>query len=221
MSTRFTKTAFLFFAFCILSQAVSAQSGGLHLLSQNASLSSEQSLSQKEALVRRARLLQLTGDIEGSADSWMAVFSLENDNYAALLEAAFCFFAIGDFEKAEGNLSLVLNGTKNEGLLRRASYLNAKVEAFRLESLNSLIELSRNPSYELFRPAIYYTLWKLSEIENYKTQLLEEYPLSPEALIVNDDRPSISPIPSAMWILFPGRLNINFDSSPTEASGSL
>ncbi|MDR2485057.1 MAG: SPOR domain-containing protein [Treponema sp.] len=171
-----------------------------------------------EVLIRQARLFQLIGNLEGAARSWMdaAAADQEKQDPRALLEGAFCFFAIGEMDKAEAAVKTVIRTGKDQHLICRAVYLSAQIEAFRSGDLSSLIELISDSEYEQYRPAIYYTLWKFSGTDRYKTRLLTEYPLSPEAFIVKEaasDKAVVHISPSAMWLLFPGRDNAVLEAS--------
>ena len=175
-----------------------------------------------DMLIRQARLFQLIGNLEGAARSWMdaAAADQEKQDPRALLEGAFCFFAMGEMDKAEAAVKTVIRAVKDRELICRAVYLSAQIEAFRSGDLSSLIELISDSEYEQYRPVIYYTLWKFSGTDRYKTRLLTEYPLSPEALIVKEaasDKAVVHISPSAMWLLFPGRDTMVLES-PLETS---
>lgn len=158
-----------------------------------------------QILIRQARLFQLSGNLERAAQVWTdAAFAEQGKrDDAALLEGAFCFLAMGETEKAEASVKTVSLTGKDSKLLCKARYLGAQIEAFNAGDISSLIELITDPDYEGYRPSIYYTLWKISEADMYKTRLLAEYPLSPESRIIKGAR-SVIAAPSPMWLLFPG-----------------
>jgi hypothetical protein len=61
-----------------------------------------------------------------------------------------------------------------------------------------------DPDYGDLKPAVYYTLWKISGADTYRNRLLAEYPLSPEARVIEDGQ-TVTARPLALWVLFPGR----------------
>jgi hypothetical protein len=158
------------------------------------------------AFLRLAKLLRLSGNIEKAADAWTDAAFAEpgKRDDDALLEAAYCFIAIGDMEKAEASIKTILLTGTNSAALFRARYLAAQLQAFRANETALLVNLAHDANYERYKSAIYYTIWTVSHDERYKAQLLLEYPSSPEALIVKGD-PSAVATDSAMWLLFPGR----------------
>jgi hypothetical protein len=64
-----------------------------------------------------------------------------------------------------------------------------------------------DPGYGDLKPAVYYTLWKISGADTYRNRLLAEYPSSPEARIIEDGQ-TVAARPLALWVLFPGREGI-------------
>ncbi|MDR2468662.1 MAG: SPOR domain-containing protein [Spirochaetaceae bacterium] len=164
-----------------------------------------------DAWVRLGRLLHLSGDIEGAAAAWMKAAYAEqgkrDDN--ALLEAAACFIAIGEWDKAEANAKLVLITVRDDkNIFLKARYLAAQIEALRSGDdviLNALVD---DPDYRSSRPTIYWTLWKLSGNPEYKAKLLTEFPDSPETrsmLAENHERSLVLEAPSPQWLLPPGQ----------------
>jgi tetratricopeptide (TPR) repeat protein len=169
---------------------------------------------RQELLIRQARLLQLTGNLEEAAKAWSeaAFADKERQNDTALLEEAFCFFALGELEKSETGAKTVILTTKDKAVQFRAKYLLAQIDAFRSDDLSSLIELSGDADYAPFKPAIYYTLWKFSGADRYKTRLLSEYPSSPEAFMLKEPA-SVMIFPSPLWVFFPGRNRITLETA--------
>jgi tetratricopeptide (TPR) repeat protein len=180
---------------------------------------------RQETLIRQARLFQLIGNLEEAAESWnKAAFAEPGKQHdAALLEEAFCFLGLGEMEKSETAAKAVMLTAKDSAIQHRAKYLLAQIEAFRSEDLAPLIELISDPNYEPYRPVIYYTLWKFSGTDRYKTRLLSEYPLSPEARIVKEAasaKAGVMIFPSALWLFFPGRHEINLETSEENSAPS-
>ena len=138
------------------------------------------------ALARRARLFRLAGDLEGAARSWAEAGAEADGNSgnreAALLEAAFCLFALGELENAELAVKSAIESAKDREIIRRAIYLFAQIQVVRSGDLTPLSTLINNSDYERHKPGIYYFLWRYSGAGQYKNRLLSEYPESPEAL---------------------------------------
>jgi hypothetical protein len=169
-------------------------------------------------LVRQAQLFQLSGNLEKAAQTWTdAAFAEQGKrDDTALLAGAFCFLAMGEMEKAEASVRTVSLTGKDSRLMCNARYLSAQINAFQFGDISHLIELITDSDYEGYRPAIYYTLWKISGTDTYKTRLLSEYPLSPESRIVKG-KGAVSAAPSAMWLLYPG---LDILEIPTETTAA-
>jgi hypothetical protein len=165
---------------------------------------------RRELLIQRAKLFHLTGDLENAAQAWNDAAFTESGKRddAALIEGAFCFLAIGELEKVDASIRMILLTGKDSDVLVKTRYLGALLEAFRSGEITALIQLTSDADYEPYKAAIYYTLWKISGADMYKTKLLSEYPLSPETRIVkelNSSKSLVKASPTAMWLLFPGR----------------
>jgi hypothetical protein len=159
----------------------------------------EKDADKRSYLVRMAKLYQLSGDTEGAASAWQsAAFAGERDD-ECLMEAAFCFAAIGAFDKANANARIILLAG-DSCFTAKARFLMAETEAFNRGDTAPIIALLSNPVYEAYKPVIYYTVWKLAGNNLYKTRLISEYPTSPEALACQDAR-AVSVFPSPLWIL--------------------
>jgi tetratricopeptide (TPR) repeat protein len=159
-----------------------------------------------EALRRLARLLRLSGNIEGAAQIWMEAAYTDRRDDEALLEGAACFIALGEMDRAEAALRpALLSGDRR--ILLKARYAAARIDAFRSGNPAALIALLNDPGYGDLKPVSYYTIWKISGAESYKTRLLAEFPASPEARIVREEG-AIGAAPQALWLLFPGRDSI-------------
>jgi hypothetical protein len=154
---------------------------------------------KRSHLVRMAKLSHLSGDIEGAATAWQsaAFTGKRNDEY--LMEAAFCFAAIGNFDKANANARMVLLAG-DSCLAIKARFLMAEIEVFNRGDTAPIISLLSDPIYEAYKSVIYYTVWKLTGNNVYKTRLLSEYPTSPESLACQGAG-AVSAFPSPLWIL--------------------
>lgn len=185
-----------------------------------------------EALIRLARIQRLAGNWEAAARAWIEAALTEPDkqDYTAFLEGAQSLMALGEYDQARASVNAVLaNGTDRE-LLIRARYIAALLEAFSGGRFGDLAKLLEESDYREYRPALYYTLWRISGDPAYRTRLLAEYPASPEGRIAAEDSDSIGPAPSALWFLFPGRESVTLGPPvpaealtviPAPSSGSL
>jgi tetratricopeptide (TPR) repeat protein len=169
-----------------------------------------------DAYTRLAGLLQLSQDVEGAATAWKnAAYSIpEKRDDAALAHAALCYAAMGNWDEARSIVKLLLLTVRDDtAILKKAVYLNAQIEAFDSGSLDGLHAIAVIPEYVEFRPAIYYTLWRVGGKNEYRTKLLAEFPDSPEACMSGASN-VVSVTPSAYWLLFPGR-----EAAPAAISG--
>ncbi|MDR3301189.1 MAG: hypothetical protein LBT01_01480 [Spirochaetaceae bacterium] len=166
---------------------------------------------------RLGRLLQLCGDTEGAAAAWQeaayAVNGKRDDR--ALLESAACFMAMGEWEKADAGIKMVLLTVRaRNDVFLKARYLAALIETFRNANESILFSLAGDPDYHAERPAILLTLWKLSGKDEYRARLLAEYPESPESCAVHAEKSgknAVTDASSSQWFLYPGRENIIID----------
>jgi hypothetical protein len=174
---------------------------------------------QRGLLEKLARLYQLSGNMEGAARAWTNAAFAEpgkrDDN--ALLEGAACLIALGEMDKADASVRTVLLTGRDQGALFKARYLGAQIEAFRSADTSALIALIDDPDYGELKPAVYYTLWKISGADTYRNRLVAEYPLSPEARILEEGQ-TVAARPLALWVLFPGREGIGPVSAPAPSS---
>ncbi|MDR2795203.1 MAG: SPOR domain-containing protein [Spirochaetaceae bacterium] len=164
-----------------------------------------------DAYTRLARLLYLYGDVERAAAAWenAAYADPERRDDSALAESAVCYVSIGDWDKADAIVKLLLLTSRDDkNISARAVFLNGQVEILRNGNQAALNLIAGNPEYLSFRPAIYYTLWQFSGDDAYKAKLLTEFPDSPEACSVADGANGsklVSTLETAHWLLSPGR----------------
>jgi hypothetical protein len=188
---------------------------------------SKQKISQSEkhfGYVKLGRLLNLSGDIEASAAAWMRAAYAEKGKRddTALLESAACYISMGEWDKADANVKMVLLTVRdNKEVFFKAKYLAAQIEAFQNGNdviLNSIVD---DPEYKSARPAIYLTLWKLTGKDEYKAKLINEYPESPETRTLvaeSTGKNQVADASSSQWFLYPGRENIVTDNiTPSNA----
>lgn len=142
------------------------------------------------AYVRLGRLLSLSGDTEGAADAWSgAVYAIEGmRDDAALVEAAGCYAAIGEWDKAENNITLALVTVRlNREALLKAQFIAAQVSAFRSGDTSVLEALAVDADHAARRPSIYLSLARLGAAV-YGSRLISEYPDSPEARLLRVEK---------------------------------
>jgi hypothetical protein len=161
-----------------------------------------------DLFVELAQILGLSGDNEGAAAAWKdaaAAVPGERDD-RAILEMAVCLMAIGEWDEASAATRLVLLTSRNApGIVLRAKYLAAQIEAFTRGDTVALEFFLDDPDYASLKPSLYYTLYIVTKQKTYKDRLSAEYPASPETRLLGDDT---TPFPGAMWLLYPGRENI-------------
>ncbi|MDR1419512.1 MAG: hypothetical protein LBI86_03985 [Treponema sp.] len=160
-----------------------------------------------DALTRLARLYELLGNFEAAAGTWLkaAAAGPERRDDASLVRGGRCFAVMGEWEKAEAAIAPVLLSSRNGGASLEARYLGARISAFRSGDTSVLCSLLEDPGFSGMKPAIYYTLWRLTGSETWKTPLLSEYARSPEGRIALaaalDGENAVDAKPSALWLL--------------------
>jgi hypothetical protein len=144
---------------------------------------------------RLALLFQFSGNIEGAAASWVQA--------GALLRAAQCFAAIGEWTRADEAVKSLLASARDRALILRTRYLGAQIDAFRSGGGDyaMLASFLNDPDYAAYKAQTCYFLWKFSGNPEYKTMLIQEYPGSPEARIAQG---SGAAAPTTLWLLYPG-----------------
>jgi hypothetical protein len=170
-------------------------------LERIAGVSSSPAKERGAAYIQMAKIFQLAGNIERACAAWTnAAFVDKNQrDDKALLEAALCHIAMGQFDKANANIRMVLVLGKTSALTIKARYLAAAIEAFHRLDTAPLIALLSDSAYAVYRSSIYYIIWRISGNNTYRAKLLAEYPKSPDALAVKEDG-QVSAFPSALWL---------------------
>jgi tetratricopeptide (TPR) repeat protein len=179
-----------------------------------------------DSYIQLARMLSLSGDIEGAASAWenAAYADPEARNDTALLESAACYVSMGEWEKADAIVKLLLLTVRDDkNISKRTIYLNGQIEAFHYGNTAALELIADDKEYLVFSPAIYYTLWQVSGQERYKAKLLSRFPNSPEACSIMSGGGAlrVSALPSAGWLLFPGRGEFSAGPAVPAPSASL
>jgi hypothetical protein len=194
-------------------------------------------LERYNVLCRLARLRQLSGDIEGAAQSWLAAATslasevpegsgdaaLSGDD--ALATGAFCLVSLGEWEQAAAVIGPLLGSGRQGPALLRARYLDACLSTWNTGDPSALVSLAARPEYGELKSAVYYTLWKTAPgdtgAETWKARLLAEFPLSPEGRIAaSENGGAISARPGPLWLLFPGRGGFSLAAAPAGISAT-
>jgi cell division septation protein DedD len=167
-----------------------------------------------EALVRLARLKQLSGNISGAAANWLDAAAINPNDDNALAVGAFCLTAIGEWERAYQAIQPLLASARRTPAVLQAFYLDAYLKTLYNSNATPLATLAADPGFAPLRPMVYYTLWQIlirnpnisgaGNADSWKTRLIAEYPGSPEAHIAGSGGAIVSAIQSPMWLLFPG-----------------
>ena len=167
------------------------------------------------ALVRLARVRQLSGDIEGAARSWLeaaaAVPGRVDD--IALLSCAYCLAAMGEFDRAAAALVPLLSRYP------RARFLDASIRAIVTGDHGELGSFADNPEYAELKAEIIFTLWKISDgasKERWKMRLVNEFPNTPEGRIARGAS-SVVIMPSPFWLFASGLDSLSLAENDTAA----
>jgi len=193
----------------LYSQTATGQLGTeIRSLEQKLSQSGISPAERHDALVRLARLLQLSGNVAEASARWLEAAAANQQDDAALVAGAYCLAAIGEWERALQAISpLIASGRRGQPFLQ-ASYLDACLRARISGNASALVELAQSPEFAGLHPLIYYTLWRITaetDAASWRTRLLAEFPNSPEARAANPEGATpVSVAQSPLWLLFPG-----------------
>jgi len=219
----------LFFLFCYLSvlfpvfgqnsaqnpsptASLAAEISRLESISSGSGGSSQSGAAQRHATyMELARLHQLSGNSEAALKAYEGALALSPGDGNALFEQGRLLISLGEYEKAAVSVSAMLRSSQDRELLVQGRYLGAMLETFRSGNTQVLVALADDPELYEFKSAIYYTLWKFTDLPSWKNRLITEFPQSPEAKIAAGAADSaITPL----WLLFPGRDSLTL-SAPT------
>jgi len=192
--------------------------GELRRLETESRLPEKSGAQRRVLLTELAYLCRLTGDLEGAAaafsDAAFAETGRRDDT--ALLDAAECQAAQGEWDKAAANVKTVLLTGRAEPQVLRARYLGAQIEALSPagSGIGTLASFLDDPSFAVRRPGTLFLLWRISGDPLYRDRLLGDHGESPEALIVASDsaKSDVSLKLTPFWFLFPGRESLTVDS---------
>ncbi|MCL2472522.1 MAG: tetratricopeptide repeat protein, partial [Treponema sp.] len=154
-----------------------------------------------DAFMNLARLYQLSGNPEAAIKALDGALSVSPGDGRSLLEQGRLLISIGEYEKAGAALLSLLKNSQDRELLVQGQYLTALLELFSIGNTEPLAGLAENPDFSDYRGSIYYSLWKITGLESWKTRLIAELPLSPEAKAANG---TVNSPVTPLWLLSPG-----------------
>jgi cell division septation protein DedD len=163
---------------------------------------------QREALSQLAGLQELSGDIEGAANSWLSAAQGTPLESTAMLRGALCFASQGEWERADAAIRSVLLDNPSREVQLKARLLSAQLEALRSGGTNTaaLSALLNDSAYAAYHPRISFTLWKITAQDIWRSALARNFPQSPEGRIAAATPGAgitVSALPTAMWLLAP------------------
>jgi len=157
-----------------------------------------------DALVRLARLRQLSGDIEGAARNWLdaaaAISGTVDDD--ALLSCAYCLAAMGEWDRAAAALAPLLSKSS------RARFLSVSINAIKTGNVSGLSAIADSGEYSGMKSEIYFMLWRTSSAETAETwrrRLAAEFPQTPEGRLAAGAASALIVKPSPFWLFLGGQ----------------
>lgn len=175
------------------------------------------SAEKKEAHIFLGKLLQQRGDFMNAYEAYSQAIALDttNPNVDTRLNAAICALSAGEISIAEYILDSVLkiNSTDESGAKAKfyavwCGVLKAETENQLDVPIQHLENFLEDKSMKSLNSAILFSLWWLTSNEEYKTELVENYPSSPEAWVASG-KSSLLPLPYWYFILRRGE-NVKF-----------
>jgi cell division septation protein DedD len=170
-----------------------------------------------DALVRLARLRQLSGDIEGAARNWLeaaaAIPGRVDDD--ALLSCAYCLAAMGEWDRALTALEPL------QAKSPRARFLDTAIKAIKTGDTSALSALVDNPAYSQLKTEILFVLWKTAKgdaSDKWRERLVVEFPQTPEGRLASNQSSLVVVRPSPFWLFAGGydSLTVLASEKPSE-----
>jgi tetratricopeptide (TPR) repeat protein len=218
--------AMLFAAAAVFAQNSVSLEAEIQNIERTAARQGVPAAERHDALVRLARLRQLSGDIEGAARNWLEAAaaipgSVDDD---ALLACAYCLAALGEWDRAAAALEPLMSKSP------RARFLNISINAIKTGDVSALAAIANSGEYSQMKSEIYFMLWKTSldiyangsHAETWRQRLIAEFPQTPEGRIAFGESSSAVIVrPSPFW-LFAGGLDslslISESAAPSTAA---
>jgi len=156
-----------------------------------------------DALVRLARLRQLSGDIEGAARNWLEAAAAIPDavDDDALLSCAYCLAAMGEWDRTAAALAPLLSKSS------RARFLSVSINAIKTGNVSGLTAIADSGEYSSMKSEIYFMLWKTSGAETadiWRRRLAAEFPQTPEGRLAAGSASAVIVKPSPFWLFLGG-----------------
>jgi cell division septation protein DedD len=157
-----------------------------------------------DALVRLARLRQLSGDIEGAARNWLEAAAAIPDTVDddALLSCAYCLAAMGEWDRAAAVLAPLLSKSS------RARFLSISINAIKTGNVSGLSAIADSGEYSGMKSEIYFMLWRTSgaqTAETWRRRLAAEFPQTPEGRLAAGAASAVIVKPSPFWLFLGGQ----------------
>jgi len=187
----------------LFAQAGASLQAEIQNIERAASRQGISAVERHDALVRLARLRQLSGNVEGAARNWLEAAaaipgSVDDD---ALLACAYCLAAMGEWDRAASALEPLLSKSP------RARFLNISINAIKTGNSSSLAAIANNGEYSQMKSEIYFMLWKTSSAEaaeTWRRRLAAEFPQTPEGRLAAGSASAVAVKPSPFWLFLSG-----------------
>jgi len=167
-----------------------------------------------DAYMSLVRLHRLSGNNEAALNACEGALTLFPLDGKALLEQVRLLISLGEYEKATAAAAELSMPEQEMEFSLAGRYLGAQAEAFLSGNIPALAALVNDPDFSDYKGAIYYTVWRLSDLSSYRNLLTLELPQSPEAGIAGG---KVIPAATPLWLLFPGRESIAFNQAASDA----
>jgi len=162
------------------------------------------------AFMELARLHRLMGNHLAVLRAYEGAHALFPDDGRMLLEYGRFLISIGEYQQAAGAINALLSRERERELLIHGRYLGAQLNAFHSGDTRLLSALAVDPDFAQHHSGIFYTLWRLTGLDRYRTHLATAFSQSPEAGIATGN---VGFTATPLWLLFPGRESIILPSA--------
>ena len=201
---------FIFSSFPLLAQnqppavSLSSEISRLETLAQGTQ-AAVPAQARHNAFMELARLHRLSGNHLAALRAYEGARALVPDDGQTLLEYSRFLISIGEYQRAAVAINALLSRERERELAIQGRYLGAQLNAFHSGDTRLLTALASDPEFAQHHSALFYTLWRLTGLDRYRTHLAAAFPQSAEAGIAAG---RISFAATPLWVLFPGRDSI-------------
>jgi tetratricopeptide (TPR) repeat protein len=201
---------FIFSSFPLLAQnqppavSLSSEISRLETLAQGTQ-AAVPAQARHNAFMELARLHRLSGNHLAALRAYEGARALVPDDGQTLLEYSRFLISIGEYQRAAAAINALLSRERERELAIQGRYLGAQLNAFHSGDTRLLTALASDPEFAQHHSALFYTLWRLTGLDRYRTHLVAAFPQSAEAGIAAG---RISFAATPLWVLFPGRDSI-------------